>query len=252
LLPQIPHSFALEMAERHATSDVADLAHQASNRHEKQVFSSTGGNQVSASELDELARAVRQVRDAHRPTSADGPLVRVLHPWMNLSRHEASLEGVWAFLACVLLPDVVRWRFPGEKTPADRFLGGGRGLRNVFGRAWWRGELLFDESPPAGRDAYWLTDALSEDEIIGIVERPRAVATRTLAVALARALLQTKCGEVPRMQVAREGLKQLLRLGYFVEFDALQGEELRVACESLFRRSVMRLSPLQGAASPLP
>lgn len=248
LLPQIPHAVAAELAARHATADIDDLFRQASNRHERQVFSSTGGNQVTPSELDELARAVRQVRDGHRPSSADGPLVRVIHPWMNVTRHEASLEGVWAFLGCVLLPDVARWRFAGDATPADRFLGGGRGLRNVFGRAWWRGELLFDDAPPAGRDAYWLADTLSEDEIIGIVERPRAVATRTLAVSLARALLETNCGDVPRMAVAREGLKQLLRLGYFVEFDALRGEELRVACESLFRRSVRRLSSHEGAA----
>jgi hypothetical protein len=123
----------------------------------------------------------------------------------------------------------------------DRFLGAGRGLRNVFGRVWWRGELLRDADPPAGRDPYWLVDALTEDELTGIVERPRAVATRTLAVALARALVETNCHGVPRTLVAREGLKQLLRLGYFVEFDALEPHELSVACESLFRRSVMNL-----------
>jgi hypothetical protein len=238
LLPQIPQAVSTDLAERFSSVDVASLAKQAANRHELQTFSPTGGHQVSPGELDDLARAVRDVRDTFRPAFADSRLVRVVHPWMNVTRQEAALDGVWSFLGCVLLPDVVRWRFGGDATPADRFLGAGRGLRNVLGRAWWRGELLRDPESPPGRDPYWLVDELTEDELTGIVERPRAVATRAVAVALARALLQTDCREIPRALVAREGFKLFLRLGYFVEYDALEADELRIACESLFRRSV--------------
>lgn len=242
LMPQLPRSLAVELASTYASAEVDDLSKRASDRHERQVYSPTGGHQVTPIELHQLALAVRQLRETTTPATFDARLVRIVHPWLSITRQEAGLEGVWSFLGCVLLPDVVRWRFSGEATPADRFLGDGRGVRNVFGRAWWRGEMLRDPDPPPGRDAYWLVDELSEDELTGIVERQRAVTSSPVALALGRALCRTDCRGFARMDVAREGLKLFLRLGYFVEYDALEDDELRIACESLFRRSVKQLS----------
>lgn len=241
LFPQLPNGLAQALATAHGDAVVADLRKKASNHHPEQVFSATGGQQVSRSELDELAAEVRRVCDAATPSTVDACLTRTVHSWIRITRFEAALEGVWSFLGCVLLPDVVRWRFAGPATPADRFLGSGRGSRNVLGRAWWRGELLRDDSPPRGRDSYWLVEELGEDELTGIVERQRAVSTRRVAVALARALVDTDCKGLPRMVVARDAFKVYLRLGYFVEFDALVNEELEVACQSLYRRSVKAL-----------
>lgn len=241
LFPQLPNSQAQTVAAAHGSADIAALRAAASNHHLAQVFSPTGGQQVLRDEMDKFAADIRALCDAHSPTTVDANLVRMVHPWMRLTRFEAALDGVWSFLGCVLLPDIARWRFPGPVTPADRFLGTGRGVRNILGRAWWRGELFQDPSPPPGCDPYWLVGELGEDELTGIVERQRAVSSRRVAVALARALVETDCRGLPRTHVARDALKVYLRFGYFVEFDALTDEELEVACQSLYRRSVKAL-----------
>jgi hypothetical protein len=246
LFPQLSNTKAQPLAAEFAAAAIEHLRSRSMNHHSDQIVSPTGGQQVSRSELDELAAAVRGLCDSGTPEAIerqrfDAALSRVVHPRMLITRHEAALEGIWCFLGCVLLPDIVRWRFPGPATPEDRFLGMGRGVRNVLGRAWWRGELLRDETAPPGRDPYWLLDELGEDELTGIIERPRAVASRRVAVALSRALVETDCRGIPRPHIARDAFKVYLRLGYFVEFEALTEDELRVACQSLYRRSVMTL-----------
>jgi len=84
-------------------------------------------------------------------------------------------------------------------------------------------------------------DELVEDELAGIMERQKAVASRRTAVALARGLVAVDTHGVARMDVARDAFKRYLRLGYFVAFDALDDDELRIACESLYRKSVLWL-----------
>lgn len=241
LFPQLPMPRAVELAGIYARATPEELRAKASNHHAEQVFSATGGQQMSRSELDDVASEIRRVCDAAQPSTVDPILTRALRPRMRITRFEAALDGVWSFLGCVLLPDIVRWRFAGAATPADRFVGTGRGVRNVLGRAWWRGELLEDPTPPQGRDVYWLLDELGEDELTGIVERQRAISSRRVAVALARALVGTDCRGLPRNEVARDAFKVYLRLGYFVEFDGLANDELEVACQSLYRRSVKAL-----------
>jgi len=241
LFPQLPSATAHSLAAAHASAEIATLRATASNHHPEEIFSPIGGQQMSRGELDVLASEVRRVCDAATPATVDVSLTRAMHPRMRITRYEAALDGVWAFLACVLLPEVARWRFAGEATPSDRFIGAARGVRNVFGRAWWRGELLLDQSPPPGRDPYWLVEALNEDELTGIIERPRAVSSRRVAVAIARALIDTNCKGLRRTEVAREAFKVYLRLGYFIEFDALANDELEVACQSLYRKAVNAL-----------
>lgn len=246
LFPQLMNSLAQPLAAEFAGATAEHLRSIAANHHPEQVFSPTGGQQISRSELDSMAAEVRALCHAEEETAVgrqrfDAALSRVVHQRMSITRYEAAIEGTWCFLGCVLLPDVVRWRFPGPATPPDRFLGSGRGVRNVLGRAWWRGELLHDGAPPPGRDAYWLLEELGEDELTGIIERPRAVASRRVALALSRALVDTDRRGLPRPEIARDAFKVYLRLGYFVEFEALTDDELSVACQSLYRRSVMTL-----------
>lgn len=242
LFPQLPRRDAEALATAHGSASVADLRETASVRHEAQIFSPTGGQQVAFRELEEFAKTVRKhCGENVRPASADRDLAPLVREAVDVTRHEAAQDGIWSFLGCVLLPDVVRWRFPGSVTPTERFLGGGSGVRNALGRLWWRVELLRDENPPPGRDEYWLLRELNEDEVSGIVDRPRVFASRTVAVSMARALLTTDCKGIARMEVFRDAVKGLLRYGYFLEFDALRRDELRVACQSLHRRSVNSL-----------
>lgn len=240
LFPHLPLRVAKELAAQHSKTSEEDLRRFASVTHEKAETTATGGHRVSPSQLASLGMKVRALRDDCAVASDfDARLGRLLHQEMRISRAEASQNTLWAFLGCVLLPDVVRWRFSGDETPTDRFIGGNRGVRSPFGRAWWRGELLRDEVAPNG-DPYWLLSELTEDELTGIVERQRAVASRRVALALARALrVETaRAGDSQRLLVAREGFKLYLRDSAFVAFEALTDSELVTVCESIFRRAV--------------
>lgn len=243
LYPQLPRKLALELAEVRAGMPVSELAGLAASSHDKCIYSATGGSRVQRYQLDKLATDVRVLLEQHteRP-KFDAALARLLHGQMSLSRAEGSSEGVWSFFGCLLLPDVVRWRFNSSApTPVERFMGSSRGIRNVLGRCWWRGELLRDHDPPAGRDAHWLLDELVEDELTGLLERQKAVASRRTALALAKALVAVDTKGLRRMDVARDAFKRYLRLGYFVAFDALEEGELKVACEFLYYKSVRSL-----------
>lgn len=242
LYPQLPREAASALAEQHGTKTVEQLEAVAATLHEQVVYSPTGGARISPGELAELAAGVRGLRANHSRQEFDGALARYLHAHADVTRSEAAAEGVWSFLGCVLLPDVVRWRFESDLTPPERFMGGARGLRNALGRCWWRGELLMDASAPHGRDRYWLLDELGDDELSGLTDRPRAVASRRVAVALAKALVRADRGQLLRTDLARDAFKRYLRLSYFVAFDALADDELAVACQSLYRRSIKAMN----------
>jgi hypothetical protein len=128
----------------------------------------------------------------------------------------------------VLLPHVVRWRFPGQRgapTSTERFLGAQRGIRNCFGRLWWRAELLFDE--PAD-DPYHLLAALGEDELVQITERPSIAGCQPLAKALASGIANLPAGAgAPRMVVARETIRRVRRAAALIEVRALEPESLK-------------------------
>ena len=59
----------------------------------------------------------------------------------------------------------MRWRFPGSNdvTSRERFVENNRGVRNTFGRVWWRAHNLYQEGL---EDPYMLLDQLGEDELV--------------------------------------------------------------------------------------
>src|SRR5207237_1157045 len=65
----------------------------------------------------------------------DLTVTRILMDRLRVTPHEASVPAVWHTFTCVLLPDVVRWRFPHADPDSpralDRFLSP---IRNCFGR----------------------------------------------------------------------------------------------------------------------
>lgn len=75
---------------------------------------------------------------------SDAWLAPRVHHVLRLTRREAARRGAWAWLAVVVVPHYVHWRFPGKKgvTDVDRFLG--REDKNAVGRLWWGAELMRD------------------------------------------------------------------------------------------------------------
>ena len=151
-------------------------------------YASTGGTPATPAQLlslhdgiHEKAKAFGFPQDVTRSDSAkfDSALSAWLADVEYLQDSEALREDFWAFVAVVIAPDVVRWRFG---TTRSRYLGG---VRNTFQRLWLRGWAL-----DRGRDSarrWELLDALSEDALVQIFERPSLGGYREFARAIAEA-----------------------------------------------------------------
>jgi DNA-directed RNA polymerase specialized sigma24 family protein len=217
------------------------------------VWPPTGGTRASLAKLQEVRSEVREVaatcgyqRGATERTpitgeqarSFDAALARRLHEVLDLSPHEASDGGVWAWMGLVMAPELVRWRFDATTTRPERF--GQNRLRNVFGRCWWRAELLGDP----GADAPWrLVEALGEDELVQITERSNVPGYRPLARALASGLLETFEPSLHRNRsnVLREAMKRVVRWLPMLRPEALDPEGLDDFVFQLFSDTIVGL-----------
>jgi hypothetical protein len=156
-----------------------------------------------------------------------------LHSRMRISPSEAARRGTWEFMTCVLLPDLVRWRFPGERgeSSPDRYFAG---RRNTFQRLWWRAYLLRDDSRQD--NSYALLALLGEDEIVQILERPNLAAIRNLTLHVGAGLLAAvdRHARIPRRVLIREAQKHFMRLSSFLLFDSLSDDELTSCIAHVF------------------
>jgi Family of unknown function (DUF6339) len=259
LYPRLPQYVAIMMAAELQAMPVERLRESSGLTHEDAFYTPTGGSQARPEDLESIQRAIRasamqygyptRLDDARR-AAFDAESGRVLHQVMNISPSEASRPGVWEFLACVVLPDLVRWRFPGpggDTTSPERFLGAGRGVRNTFGRVWWRAFILHE---PDGLEPYALLRLLGEDELVQITERPSIAGNRILARCIARTFL-TVAEQQPqftRTDLLRDAMKQVRRLLPLVSFDALDEGSVQVLMGQIFHSTVDRLSRTQHHA----
>lgn len=230
------------LAESLRTATVEQAAAQSMCEHPDSVFTPTGGNRIEPEQLLTLRTSVLELaRDAGYPRAAsedqrlsfDAVAAVALYSRMHIPPAEAAKPGVWAFLACVMMPDIVRWRFPGGPggSAIDRFL---PGRRNTIQRLWWRAFLMHD--PKREDNPYGALVLLGEDEIVQIMERPNLAGIRPLTHHVARELISAavRYPGIPRRDLIREAQKRLLRLSAFVSFDALGADELAASVREVF------------------
>ena len=88
----------------------------------------------------------------------DAWLAPRVHACFRLTRREASIKEIWAYLA-YRYADYVRWRWPGGKDSSNlaRFLGKQLRKDNALSRLWWSAELIRN-----GNDYSMVKKALSE------------------------------------------------------------------------------------------
>lgn len=247
LLPQLPPGVCRILVEERRTLPIDVLSRLAAAEHPGTVYTPTGGTRALPSllinvrtEMLALARAAGWPDagddDARRRFDADAAVL--LHRSLNAAPAEAARGGVWEFLAAVLLPDVVRWRFPGggDGTAPARFLAG---RRNAFQRLWWRAHLVRDESADA---PYGLLFQLYEDEIVQILERPNLAGIPHLTRAVGRELLAAAArhGGVARRDLIRDAQKRIMRLSAFVCLEAFAEPALRTLAEGAFEEAARR------------
>lgn len=247
LFPRLPRHVARELAGQLNRAGAVAAGEAAMVSHPAVTFAATGGHRIREKDLARLANDVRRLAETYgfpgKPTqgsaaSFDARCAKLLHRDAGMKATEAAREEVWSFFGCVLMPDLVRWRWGGKTTPDDRFLGGDRGLRNTFGRLWWRAHLLRDDWW-ADQDEYELLHILSEDEITGFVDRARAFVAPLTAVALAREILSARrAGGLTGTQFHRDVFKRFFRRGVLVTYEALDEAEMREAARVLVAESI--------------
>lgn len=91
-----------------------------------------------------VERAMHLCRN-EKPTVADKWLAPRLHATLRLTRAEAADPELWTFLALVVAPDYVVWRWrhaASGKVDAARFQG--PHYKQAFARLWWAAELFRD------------------------------------------------------------------------------------------------------------
>jgi len=237
LYPRLNLPRAHYLAQEYSSKTIEELASISSASFDAMTFAPTGGNRIERGDLEELRRGVlARASSAGYPagpaeTAAaefDAECAALLHSTMRLHPSEASHLEVWAFLTCVLLPDLVRWRFPGAVeggTSPDRFVGSDRGLRrNTFGRLWWRAQLFCTTGRP---NPYGLLTKLTEDELVQLTERSSLAADAGLLVQFSDTFLWTlergagSSGRGLRRELLRESVKRLRRLLPMTAFDML-------------------------------
>jgi len=245
LFPKLPITIARDIAAQAARAPISDLAAAGAVEHEAAIFSPVGGARAHPRDIAQLRDELRAVAVANRyPIDAteaervafDAEAARQLTSHMNISASEAADTRVWAFLACVAVPDIVRWRFPGGPagTSEDRFVGTARRLRNTFARLWWRSHLLSIEDgaeDPLGR--------LGEDELVQITERTGLAGSPRVATQLADSFFEAvdRYPRVSRSILMREAMKRIRRLAAFTEFEALADEALVTLIDEVFEAS---------------
>lgn len=142
-------------------------------RDDPTMFYATSGGSLDASRVEGLAKRIRvEARQFGFPASAGRKallefdtrvtILLAQEEWLNTG--EALRDDVWSYLATMLLPDVVTWRFPGENP--ERFHGG---VRNTFQRLWTRGVVL--DRGACADDRWALIERLGEDALVQIFER---------------------------------------------------------------------------------
>jgi len=245
LYPRLPLAIAVRLVSERSSMTISDLAKISSIDHEAVQFYETG-SKVSERDLQHLQADVRKCAEnfgypdpasEQDLRSFDTECGKFLHQSLKLHPSEASHLEVWAFLTCVLLPDVVRWRFPGDTTAEERFIGSDRGLRrNTFGRLWWRSYLMHQ---PNSDNPYEFFDLLHEDDLVQITERNSIAASRTLIAVFVQAFIKalTQHQDIPRRELMRETVKRVRRYLSFIAFDLLDEKQIRILVDSLFEQT---------------
>lgn len=246
--PRLSSAVARKMINEIRSMSVEELRTKSSTHHESVVYAPTG-NKIQQRELEQIQELIRECAtdygypqsdntDQDQARDFDAACAKLMHQRMSLQPSEAAHIEMWIFMACVLLPDIVRWRYPGESTAEERFIGSNRGLRrNTLGRLWWRAYLLYD---PAQQDPYELIPQLNEDDYAALMERSSIAVNPVLVTAASRAFIAVAVDnpDLTRRDIVREAAKRIRRLLSFVSYEAMDADAVQNAMDNIFKQTV--------------
>lgn len=260
LYPELPGPVADELTKKLASLTIKEAFNERNTWHETATYAATGGNRVRPDKLLPLQEALEHLArqygypdlpGARQKRDFDTESGKFLYTKMQMTPSEASRPGVWNFISCILVPDIVRWRFPGANdiTTHERFKGKNRALRNTFGRVWWRAYTLYQQE--AERPFEFL-EKLGEDELVQIMERTAIAASPVLAKQICRSLLSVNAANTgfSSPDLLRDAMKRLRRLSPLISFDALEEDVLKDLVNQIFRDAASSFSTRKVAAQP--
>jgi len=244
LFPHLPGTAAEKLiAERCAMTLEQQIA-SSDPKCRSVEFTPTGGERVHDDELVELRSAMVSIAtelgfpaapSLRQAALFDTRCALLLREKVQISASEAASHGVWTFMSCMLAPDLVCWRFlrESDSTLPERFAGG---RRNTFRRLWWRAYYLGHGASQTATPVAELLDALGEDELVQLAERPRLAGIKGLSVAVGEQLLRAarRYPDLTRRTLIRQAQKRLLRLTVFVAFEALDPEDITKIVSHVF------------------
>jgi Site-specific DNA methylase len=261
LYPRLLAEQARPLFEEYRILAPADLSRRFAVTHDSAVYVATGGDRVSSSRLRELRDGVLDLAkragfpddsDRARNAEFDLRLAALLHAEMGMVPAEAASRDVWAFLALVVLPDVAFWRYP--QPPKDRVLGTDL-TRHVFGRLWWRAQLV---RAPEESEPYSALEILGEAAFDQIYARRAALGgSPHLVRAILRIWKDLDLRGLNERDTLRDFLKRLLRLAPFVLFDGIEEHALDSELRAVAHEAVDAQRPrpatnsLQAVPDPL-
>lgn len=252
LYPRLLPQQARRLYEEYRDLSITELAERVAYTHPSAVFVATGGDRVAAGRLKELRRAVVALAehagfphssDRARNAEFDLGLAALLHAEMGMVPAEAASRDVWAFLALAVLPDVAYWRYP--RPPRDRVLGTDL-TRHVFGRLWWRAQLVRSSDAPDAYDALKILGEAAFDQIYA--RRAALGGSPHLVRAILRVWNDLNLQGLNERDTLRDFLKRLLRLAPFVLFDGIEDDALDDELRAVAQESIDAQRPATAPA----
>ncbi|MDA8962360.1 hypothetical protein N9H37_03300 [Congregibacter sp.] len=238
LFPRLTATDAALLWESLQGSNLQELKKLSATSHPSQYFAALGGQRVEQQDLERLKTEVEDVARAHgypdkasRSSAAnfDTDLAIFLATRLDISDGEAYRNETWAFISLVLLPHVVKWRFPDFHP--SRCTGG---RRDCMQRLWLRSRL-FDLGEKAG-NRWIILKSLTEDAFVSIVERPSLAGNPEICKTLGLTWLKTSAelGKSRMEAINRSALKRFRAKGTLTFLDSLDYKTLKLIAEDCY------------------
>ena len=247
LWPRLTPVRAEEALEARAGKSFEELALTDWRALEMRTFAPTGGVPISDLELrafrDRLEDVSRRSGYPKLPTVKDRAAfdreAAVMIAGHAIPVGEGIRPEVWAWIATMLVPHLVVWRWARGASGAKSERFAGPVYRNAIGRLWLAARVL-DRGADHGSARWTLLDALGADQVVALIERTTLggsqVVGRTVGECWVR-ISPTKRTE----RLFRESMKALLIHASIRRLEALSEADLSVAVYDQFLHTAARL-----------
>jgi hypothetical protein len=212
------------------------------SEYEAWIWLAPSGGSVSPELVEEILAQMTAIAKQHgypgrasekQKSTFDIEAAKWLAGHPQLASPELLRDDIWAFLSCIMLQELVVWRYSARQRA--RFAGG---VRNTFQRLWIRGRTL-DLGDSEGKERWQLLEGLSEDAMVQIFERASISSDAQLSRAIATGWLDTadRIGRARMEDVMRRAAKLLRLRNQIIDLTFLSAEDLEREVQRVFARS---------------